>query len=448
MRKWGLPLRTTWIDVTTAFTDITTAFTDVKDVSTVVTTALTDVKDLSTVVTTAFTDVKDFRTDVTTAFTDEKDLSTVVTTAFTDVKDFWTVITTVCTDVKHLSADITTVSAEFKDRAAVCTSGWPDERISCGRTAQPPSRAAGPDDVLRTIREHPSPTLRFATRQGGSRTGIRVATPWWQGSCERFCRGGCGPLIARRVARPLRGTVQAAKIDSLPVTRPPLNAPDTTGPMLAVARLRFDRNDACVFGPLDFFVHSGEALLVTGGNGAGKTTLLRVLAGLLRAEDGSELTWHGQACSSLPAEGIAFVGHLPGHKADLGAIDNLRFAVGLHGCRVGVCARTALASVGLAGFEDVPAGRLSAGQRKRLALARLLLSPAPLWLLDEPYANLDRDGMTLVDRLLGEHQDAGGAALITTHGAYAAPPVRVRTLLLDAPAPQSRLVDTAGTASA
>jgi heme exporter protein A len=202
--------------------------------------------------------------------------------------------------------------------------------------------------------------------------------------------------------------------------------------MLAVARLRFDRNDERVFGPLDFDVHANEALLVTGGNGVGKTTLLRVLAGLLRATDG-ELHWHGETCASLPTDGIAFVGHLPGHKADLGGIDNLRFAVGLHGCRRGVSAITALASVGLAGYEDVPAGRLSAGQRKRLALARLLLSPARLWLLDEPYANLDRDGITLVDRLLGKHLGEGGAALITTHGAYAAPPVRARTLLLDPP---------------
>jgi heme exporter protein A len=201
--------------------------------------------------------------------------------------------------------------------------------------------------------------------------------------------------------------------------------------MLAVGGLRFDRNQTRVFGPVDFVVHAGEVLLVTGGNGVGKTTLLRVLAGLLRAGE-SELHWHGEPCASLPADGIAFLGHLPGHKADLGSIDNLRFAVGLHGCRRGVSPIRALASVGLAGYEDVPAGRLSAGQRKRLALARLLLSPARLWLLDEPYANLDRDGITLVDRLLGKHLGEGGAALITTHGAYAAPPVRARTLLLDA----------------
>ena len=210
--------------------------------------------------------------------------------------------------------------------------------------------------------------------------------------------------------------------------------------MLAVAQLRFDRNDERVFGPLDFAVHAGEALLVTGGNGVGKTTLLRVLAGLLRAGDG-ELLWHGEACARLPAEGIAFVGHLAGHKSDLGALDNLRFAAGLHGCRRGASPITALASVGLAGFEDIPAGRLSAGQRKRLSLARLLLSPARLWLLDEPYANLDRDGIILVDRLLSRHLNENGAALITTHGAHAVPPVRARTLLLNAPVRDEQAID-------
>ncbi|MBS0194307.1 MAG: heme ABC exporter ATP-binding protein CcmA [Proteobacteria bacterium] len=200
--------------------------------------------------------------------------------------------------------------------------------------------------------------------------------------------------------------------------------------LLAVARLCFDRNDERVFGPLTFIVDSGEALLVTGGNGAGKTTLLRVLAGLLRASEG-ELRWQGEPCAALPAESIAFVGHHPGHKADLSTLDNLRYAAGLHGCRASASPTAALASVGLAGYEDTPAGRLSAGQRKRLSLARLLLAPASLWLLDEPYANLDRDGMALVDHLLSRHLQDGGAALITTHGAYAPPPLRCRTLLLD-----------------
>jgi heme exporter protein A len=92
----------------------------------------------------------------------------------------------------------------------------------------------------------------------------------------------------------------------------------------------------------------------------------------------------------------------------------------------------ALAEVGLAGFEDSLARRLSAGQNKRLALARLRLSASPLWLLDEPYANLDLNGIELVNRLIAAHLTKGGAVLLTTHGAYAAPPVPIRTLELAA----------------
>jgi heme exporter protein A len=90
-----------------------------------------------------------------------------------------------------------------------------------------------------------------------------------------------------------------------------------------------------------------------------------------------------------------------------------------------------MAIVGLAGYEDAPARQLSAGQRKRLALARMWLSPAPLWLLDEPYANLDLEGLELVNRMVQAHLRAGGAAVLTTHGAYAAPPVRTRLLQLE-----------------
>jgi len=202
-----------------------------------------------------------------------------------------------------------------------------------------------------------------------------------------------------------------------------------TPALLAVRGLAFSRNDAPVFGPLDFHVNRGEALLVQGGNGAGKTTLLRVLAGLLRADAGRVLL-EGEAADSLRrAHTIAYLGHLPAFKADLSAAQNLRFLSDLHGARA-VPLAEAMALVGLAGYEDTPARQLSAGQKKRLSLARIWLSPATLWLLDEPYANLDLDGIELVNRMVRAHLDAGGAALVTTHGAYAAPPVRTRVLML------------------
>ena len=205
-------------------------------------------------------------------------------------------------------------------------------------------------------------------------------------------------------------------------------------PLLAVRGLVFSRDETPVFGPLDFSVDANEALLVQGGNGAGKTTLLRVLAGLLRADAGVVEIEGLPARAESRARHIAYLGHLPGLKADLGALQNLEFLCGLHGRRKAQAPEAAMGIVGLGGYEDAAARTLSAGQKKRLGLARLWLSPAPLWLLDEPYANLDLDGINLVNRMVQAHLRSGGAALITTHGAYAAPPVRTRMLQLGAAA--------------
>ncbi len=207
----------------------------------------------------------------------------------------------------------------------------------------------------------------------------------------------------------------------------------TPPPLLAARGLVFTRNDEPVFGPIDFAVGAGEALLVQGGNGAGKTTLLRVLAGLLRADAG-EVDIDGKpARPALRSRAIAYLGHLPALKADLDTLQNLDFLCGLHGRRPRQLPGDALGMVGLAGHEDTLARQLSAGQKKRLSLARLWLSPAPLWLLDEPYANLDLDGINLVNRMISAHLRDGGAALVTTHGAYAAPPVQTRMLVLERP---------------
>ncbi|MCE2945222.1 MAG: heme ABC exporter ATP-binding protein CcmA [Lysobacteraceae bacterium] len=220
--------------------------------------------------------------------------------------------------------------------------------------------------------------------------------------------------------------------------RPIASAPmdSAPSPLLLARGLTYHRNQDRIFGPLDVEVAAGDAVLVRGGNGAGKTTLLRVLAGLLEAT-GGQATLLGRAVDTDHlAREVAYLGHRPGHKADLSALSNLRHAAALHGAD-GALARLedALEAVGLAGYEDTPAGRMSAGQNKRLALARLSLHPGRLWLMDEPYANLDLEGIALVDRMVGEHTARGGGALITTHGAYAAPPGRVRTLALDGAAP-------------
>ena len=204
-------------------------------------------------------------------------------------------------------------------------------------------------------------------------------------------------------------------------------------PLLSAHGLRFTRNDVPVFGPVDFEVAAGEALLVQGDNGAGKTTLLKVLAGLLRAEGGEVRLQGKPEDAALRARVVGYLGHLPAQKADLSALENLRFLCGLHGSRPGLSLEDAMAIVGLAGYEDALARQMSAGQRKRLSLARLWLSPAPLWLMDEPYANLDLEGIELVNRMVQAHLREGGGAMVTTHGAYAAPPVRTRLLRLERP---------------
>lgn len=206
---------------------------------------------------------------------------------------------------------------------------------------------------------------------------------------------------------------------------------DASPPFLLEARgVAFQRNELPVFGPLDLRVDAGEALLVHGGNGSGKTTLLRMLAGLLPPASGEIRIDGDRASHETVARATSLLGHLLGHKGELSVEENLAFAIGISGCRQGISIELALASVGLAGYEDTPARRLSAGQKKRLALARMLLVPARLWLMDEPYANLDLEGIALVNRMVERHLATGGAALITSHGAYATPAVRTRVLEL------------------
>jgi len=195
-----------------------------------------------------------------------------------------------------------------------------------------------------------------------------------------------------------------------------MTAANTAVPLLEARALSFQRQDEPVFAPLDFRLHEGELALIEGDNGSGKTTLMRILAGLLHVGDG-ELRWRGEPLQRDRCAGeILFLGHQLGLKADLSPRENLQIAAGLHGYREGTSAATVLTEIGLGGYEDEPVRRLSAGQKKRAALARLLLLPATLWLLDEPYANLDRIGIAIVNQLLEMHTARGGAAMVTSHG--------------------------------
>lgn len=194
-------------------------------------------------------------------------------------------------------------------------------------------------------------------------------------------------------------------------------SPAPAAPLLSAHRLAFSRNDEPVFGPLDFSLGSGETVLVEGDNGSGKTTLLRVLAGMLPASSGDTRIC-GQPASRDGRNGrVLWLGHRSGMNESLSARENLGFLAGLYGTRDGASAASAMQRVGIEAWIDEPLRTLSAGQKKRAGLARLVLLPGDIWLLDEPYANLDRHGIDLVNTLIADHCAGGGAALVTSHGA-------------------------------
>lgn len=183
--------------------------------------------------------------------------------------------------------------------------------------------------------------------------------------------------------------------------------------MLKAEGLAVIRGERLIFRDLDFQVGAGGALLLTGPNGSGKSTLLRLLAGLGRLEAG-RLLWNGEdALADLPthAARITYVGHLDAVKPGLTVAENLRFAARL----VGGSVEDALTAVGLAELAELPSRMLSAGQKRRLALSRLALSRAPLWLLDEPTIGLDTASIARFGRMLEQYRAGGGIIIAATH---------------------------------
>jgi len=193
------------------------------------------------------------------------------------------------------------------------------------------------------------------------------------------------------------------------------------------------RGDRRLFEGIGFSLGPGEVLHVTGPNGAGKTTLLRLVCGLVRPETG-EVRWGGRPTRALGDDylsRIAYLGHLNGLKDDLTARENLRHGAALAGMDADPGAVDgALARMGLAGLDGVPTGVLSQGQRRRTALARVLLTNHPVWVLDEPFTALDRAAVDTVRGALMDHLGRGGIALLTTHQEAGLEPARVRTLEL------------------
>ncbi|MCF4175634.1 MULTISPECIES: cytochrome c biogenesis heme-transporting ATPase CcmA [Vibrio] len=188
--------------------------------------------------------------------------------------------------------------------------------------------------------------------------------------------------------------------------------------MLEVTKLTAIRDDRVLFENLSFSLQLGDLVQIEGRNGTGKTTLMRIVAGLGDKEDG-EIKWNGEKIESSREDyhqSLLFLGHQTGVKRDLTAFENLKFYQSIHAPDTSTeQIFSALTQVGLAGREDVPVAQLSAGQQRRVALARLWLSKQPLWILDEPLTAIDKQGVKVLEDLFLNHAEQGGIVLLTTH---------------------------------
>ncbi len=188
--------------------------------------------------------------------------------------------------------------------------------------------------------------------------------------------------------------------------------------MLEVVDLECVRGDRRLFSGVSFSLGPGELLHLHGHNGSGKTTLMRAVCGLIRQVAG-EIRWNGEEARRLGDEfhrDLLYIGHKNGIKADLDGVENLRVTCRLAGIPVSRDqAWEALERMGLRGHEDLPCRVLSQGQKRRVTLAQLLVNPAPLWILDEPFTALDAAAVEFLQSVIQEHLDQGGMVILTTH---------------------------------
>ena len=185
---------------------------------------------------------------------------------------------------------------------------------------------------------------------------------------------------------------------------------------LSAADLTLFRGERCLFKNLSFALNPGELLLLEGRNGSGKTSLMRAIAGLLSLESG-EVLWDGAPVRTRRQEfyaAVVWMAHRVGFKADLTLVENLRFEAHLR-AQSSADFDEVLHRLDIDRLKRLPLRSLSAGQQRRVALARMLLSGAPLWLMDEPFTNLDREGRALVMKLAREHLDRDGMCIMAAH---------------------------------
>lgn len=187
---------------------------------------------------------------------------------------------------------------------------------------------------------------------------------------------------------------------------------------LEVKNLQCIRGDRELFADLSFSLQANQLMMLEGRNGSGKTTLLRALCGLYLADQG-EILWRGETIKKQDEAyrcDLLYLGHLNAIKPDLSVLENLRINTLLAGENVTHAElMDALDTIGLYAFEDFPTSQLSQGQKRRVALARLLISKAKLWILDEPFVALDVAAVELLQSIIAKHVDNGGMVILTTH---------------------------------
>jgi heme exporter protein A len=203
--------------------------------------------------------------------------------------------------------------------------------------------------------------------------------------------------------------------------------------MLQIDHLTCSRGDRQLFSDLSFSMAEGTLLYLQGRNGSGKTTLMRALCGLFLPESG-DIRWRGEDIRKLQEtyrRELCYLGHHNGLKDELTAVENLRITTALSGTQIDLStALAALEKMGLYGYEDLPTKVLSQGQKRRVALARLLLTEATLWILDEPFTALDTVAVSHLEDVITERIRNGGIVILTTHQNVSLPSEMVQHLRL------------------